>query len=175
MGPEAALPAGHVAAPWDLLSSGTFEEDSTLVAGAMALDRPPRSVCSVSAGVHEFARAVPDPDGVFGIAQWVPGAVTGAQLGPTAEQFQIAYARLTGTVPDYPAVQAAAAAVVASHCAAVAGDLAPEALWPVAAALKTSTLFGPFGIDPETGAQLRHETLLVRWTGGRLTLAERGE
>ena len=35
---------------------------------------PPRQVCAIAAGVREFGRAVDDPEGVFGIAQWSPGS-----------------------------------------------------------------------------------------------------
>ncbi len=44
-------------------------------------------------------------------------------------------------------------------------------LWAQAAELDTATLFGGFRIDPVTGAQVKHEAALVRWTSGGLTLA----
>jgi DNA-binding GntR family transcriptional regulator len=37
-------------------------------------------------------------------------------------------------------------------------------LWATAAALRTTTMFGAFRIDPASGAQLGHQTTLVRWT-----------
>jgi hypothetical protein len=74
-----------------------------------------------------------------------------------------------GDVPDYPAVQAVAGAVIASHCARLAGGSQREALWAAAADLDTSTLFGGFGLDPASGTQVRHEMTLVHWTGGELT------
>ena len=40
-----------------------------------------------------------------------------------------------------------------------------------AAALDTDTLFGRFRINPVTGAQVKHEAALVRWTPGGLALA----
>jgi hypothetical protein len=44
----------------------------------------------------------------------------------------------------------------------VAGSLIPE----------DSTLFGAFKIDPATGAQTSHQTVLLQWTGAdRLALA----
>ncbi|MGH3709959.1 MAG: hypothetical protein ACRDRQ_18030 [Pseudonocardiaceae bacterium] len=67
-------------------------------------------------------------------------------------------------MPDYPAVQAAATAVPATHCARTAGNVARENLWAMAAALQTTTMFGAFRIDPASGAQLGHQTTLVRWT-----------
>jgi hypothetical protein len=151
---------------WDLLSCGVFEDDVATVRRALASPTPPRRVCSVAAGVRDFAGAVGTPDGVFGIAQWFPGTVGGVEVGPDEASF---VAALGGLAPDYPAVQAVAAAVVAAHCARLAGDTSPRALWSAAAGLDTSTLFGRFRIDHVTGVQLAHETVLVRWTGGRVT------
>jgi hypothetical protein len=63
-----------------------------------------------SAGVREFGRVVDDPEGVFGIAQWFPGSGTTAGLGPGEDEFVRAYSATAGTLPDYPAAQAAAGA-----------------------------------------------------------------
>ena len=92
-------------------------------------------------------------------------------LGPSEEEFLRAYAATGGSLPDYPAVQAAAGAIIATHCARLAGSTSRDDLWAAAAALETSTLFGGFKIDPESGAQVRHRTVLVRWTGGELVPA----
>jgi len=70
-------------------------------------------------------------------------------------------------MPDYPAAQALAAAVLAAHCARQDGD--STVLWSAAAALDTETLFGGFRIDPATGVQVKHEAVLVRWTQEGLT------
>jgi hypothetical protein len=157
-----ALPAG---AEWDLLSAGAFEDDVATVERALASPSPPRRVCSVAAGVRDFAGAVDAPDGVYGVAQWFPGLSGPVQLGPVEAEFLAAFG---GAAPDYPAVQAAAAAIVATHCARLAGDTAPRALWTAAAGLDASTLFGRFRIDGGTGIQVTHETVLVRWTGDEL-------
>ena len=128
---------------------------------------PPRRVCAIAAGVREFGRVVDDPEGVFGIAQWFPGSGHEVALGPSEDEFLRAYADHAGTLPDYPAVQAAAGAVIATHCAAIAGSTSREALWAAAVDLETSTLFGGFRIDPGSGAQVEHQTVLVRWTDGK--------
>jgi hypothetical protein len=107
---------------------------------------------------------VANPDGIYGVGQWFPGGGAGAQLGPAEADFLTAYSTLTGTVPDYPAVQAAAGAIVATHCARLAGGVTREDLWSAAAGLDTATLFGGFRIDPATGAQRKHEMVLVRWS-----------
>ena len=149
---------------WGLLCAGLFEEDVQTVGRALNLPHPPRLVCAVAAGVREFGRAVSNPEGIFGVAQWFPGSGHTAKLGPAEPDFLSAYAGKTGELPDYPAVQAVASAVLAAHCARLANGTAPELLWPVAATLDTMTLFGGFQIDPVSGAQIKHQTVLVRWT-----------
>jgi ABC-type branched-subunit amino acid transport system substrate-binding protein len=165
---EDQLPPRGTSAEWDLFSAGVFEQDAELVSKTLRLPVPPRLVCAIAAGVREFSRTADDPEGVFGIAQWFPGTRNGAKLGPSEEVFLGTYADGAGAVPDYPAVQAAAGAVIAAHCAGLAGGTDRDGLWAAAAALETSTLFGGFRIAPESGAQVEHQTTLVQWTGGEL-------
>jgi ABC-type branched-subunit amino acid transport system substrate-binding protein len=160
------IPPPGILAEWDLFSAGVFEQDAELVSKALRFPAPLRWVCAVAAGVREFGRVVDDPDGVFGIAQWFPGAEHEVTLGPAEGEFLGAYATRAGSVPDYPAVQAVAGAVIATRCARLAGSTSRDALWAAAADLETSTLFGGFRIDPGSGAQVRHQTVLVQWTDG---------
>ena len=159
-----ALPPVGVSGQWDLFSAGVFEDDAELVAAALRLKRRPRRICAIAAGVREFSDAVDDPEGAFGIAQWFPGSSHDVLIGPGEDEFVSAY---PGAAPDYPAVQAAAGAVIAANCARLAGTTRPGDLWSAAAALDTSTLFGAFRIDPASGAQVKHETVLVRWIHGQ--------
>jgi ABC-type branched-subunit amino acid transport system substrate-binding protein len=164
-GPDGFPPSG-LSRPWDLFSAGVFEQDARLASRALALPDPPRRLCTVSAGVREFARAAGDPEGVFGIAQWFPGSQQEVLLGPSEEEFLRACVAAGGGVPDYPAAQAAAGAVIAAHCAKLAGSSRGEDLWAAAASLDTTTLFGGFRIDPASGVQVKHDTVLVQWTNG---------
>jgi ABC-type branched-subunit amino acid transport system substrate-binding protein len=157
--------------PWALVSAGTFEDDVQAVNRARHQRHPPRLIVSVAAGVREFAGAVDSPEGIYGVGQWFAGRATPAELGPPEDAFLAAYAAMTDQPVDYPGVQAAAAAVIAAHCTRQAGSTARGPLWAQAAALDTTTLFGGFRIDPVTGAQVKHEAALVRWTSGRLAPA----
>ncbi len=121
---------------------------------------------TVAAGVLAFADAVPDPDGILGLAQWMPGTGRTIEIGPDEDSFLARYRTITGSEPDYPAVQSAAAAAVAAHCATLAGSTGSDALWDAATALRTTTLYGDFGIDPTTGAQEAHAVTLVQWRDG---------
>ena len=157
---------------WDLFCAGTFEDDVAIVREAQSAARPARALCSIAAGVHDFASMIDQPDGIYGIAQWVPGRAATPELGPPEDEFVAAYSRRADAPPDYPAVQAAAAAALATHCAEQAASIDPSALWDAAASLETSTLLGEFGIDAETGAQRKHAPVLLRWQGDQLRLAE---
>jgi hypothetical protein len=163
-GPGDHLPSVEPPLRWSLLCAGLFEEDVETVRRARELPHPPHVVCAVAAGVRDFSRAVASPEGVFGIAQWVPGDRS-PELGPGERDFLGAYAARAGAAPDYPAVQAAAGAVLAAHCARLATATGREPLWSAATGLATETLFGRFGIDAR-GVQTAHETALVRWTRG---------
>jgi ABC-type branched-subunit amino acid transport system substrate-binding protein len=175
LGSGDALPSGQPE-QWHLFSAGSFEEDVALIRRARAASAPPRVVCAVAAGVREFRAAAGDVEGTFGVGQWFPGAAPALApapaLGPAEADFLAAYSALTGAVPDYPAVQAAAAAVLAVHCARVSGGSTRDLLWDAALALDTQTMFGDFRIRPGDGVQAGHQTVLVRWTAEGL-LADR--
>jgi hypothetical protein len=159
-----------VPARWGLLCAGTFEDDIETVRLARSLPRPPAVICSVAAGVRDFGDAIGDADGIFGMGQWFPGTSGLPDLGPTEEAFLAACSALSPAAPDYPAVQAAAAAVLAAHCARAGGGASRELLWQVASGLDTRTLFGGFRVGRD-GIQVGHEAVLVRWSQGSLTIA----
>jgi hypothetical protein len=167
--------AGHPPGdqPWDLFCAGSFEEDVDLIRRAQAAARPPRVVGAVAAGVREFGSSGVDPAGVYGVGQWFPGlpAAQHPAVGPAEDDFLAAYAARYGTVPDYPAVQAVAAAALAVHCLRQAGH---GDLWRAALAQDTSTLFGAFRIRPRDGLQLAHRPVLVRWAGHEPVLVGSG-
>lgn len=154
---------------WDLFAVGQFEHDVETVKRAQALPNPPRRVCAVAAGVQEFGKAVENVAGIFGIAQWFPDSRRKSQLGPTEQDFLAAYSKVNNTMPDYPAIQAVAGAVLAVHSVRLGGGTARDLIWRVALDLDTETLFGGFKIDSNTGVQVKHETTLVRWTAQGLT------
>ena len=157
---------------WALFSAGTFEQDVETVHRAQGHPHPPCMICAVAAGVQEFAGEIEHPEGIYGVGQWFHGAVANSpEIGPSETTFLTAYANRTKTPIDYPGVQAVAAAALAAYCVRRTGTTAPQQLWADAAALDSETLFGGFKIDPVTGAQLKHEAVLVCWGRGGLALA----
>lgn len=172
VGPDDGLPDVEPGATWDVFSAGTFEDDVDTVRRVHDHPHPPRLVCAVAAGVRDFADEATDPEGILGIAQWFPGSARVPQVGPTEADFLAAYTKATGgSTPDYPAAQAVAAALLATHCARLVGSTEQGDVWSAATQLDTSTLFGEFKIDPTTGTQMRHSTVLTRWTDRELSLA----
>ncbi|MEO3802358.1 ABC transporter substrate-binding protein [Nonomuraea sp. B1E8] len=156
-GPGDVLPVGGW---WNLLCCGSFEEDVAVVGRAFGA----RKICAVAAGVRAFGEVVGDPYGIYGVGQWFPGGGGEAAAGVSERDFVAAYRERTGVVPDYPAVQAVAAAVVATHCAMLAGGNGRATLWGTATALETTTLLGAFRVDPDSGAQVGHRAALTRWS-----------
>jgi hypothetical protein len=163
MGDAAAILAVDQPGGWTLITAGTFEDDTATVLRARSMTRPPRVICSIAAGVREFSKAVTEPDGTFGVAQWFKGSNLDVPIGPRERVFLDSYQGAFGETPDYPAIQAAATASLAAHCARQTGSTSREQLWPAATALETRTLYGGFKIDLATGAQVSHQTVLVRW------------
>lgn len=155
--------------PWDLISAGVYEDDVAAVNRARGLPNPPHWVCSVAAGVAAFEIDADDPDGVFGIGQWAPVTCAPVDAGMDETEFLAAWERRIGGDPDYPAVQAYAAGVIASKALEAAGSTRPAALWTAAAGLDCTTVFGRFRIDPATGTQVGHDSVLTRWRDGRQT------
>ena len=167
-----AWPSSSPSKPWALFSAGTFEQDVATVRRAQDHPNPPATICAVAAGMQEFAREVEHAEGIYGVGQWFPGAVADSpEIGPSGTTFLTAYTALAKTRIDYPGVQAVAGAALAVYCARQTGTTAPERLWGRATALDTATLFGGFKIDPVTGAQVKHQAVLVRWADGELALA----
>lgn len=152
---------------WDLISAGVYEDDVAAVRRARAMANPPRLVCSVAAGVASFAGDVGEPEGVYGIGQWAPGAVRAVDAGMDEAAFLGAWNERYGSAPDYPAVQAYAAGVIAD----AAG---PGATWGTVAGLDVTTVFGRFRIDTATGEQIGHAAVLTRWRDGHMQALDRG-
>jgi ABC-type branched-subunit amino acid transport system substrate-binding protein len=159
---EALDPERPPTGQWDLVSAGIYEDDVATVRAARALPNPPRYVCSVAAGVASFAEDVDNTEGVYGVGQWAPGAVTAVDAGMDEAAFLQAWSARHGGVPDYPAVQAYAAGVIAEKAMRADRDV-----WRVVTALDITTVFGRFTINPVTGEQTGHAVALTQWRSGR--------
>lgn len=151
---------------WDLLSAGVYEDDVAAVRHARALANPPRRLCSVAAGVASFAEDAGNSEGVYGIGQWAPGASGPVDVGMAEAEFLAAWRDRFDAIPDYPGVQAYAAGVIAEAAIRATGSTEPGDLWRMLTALDCTTVFGRFRIDPASGVQVGHESVLTRWRNG---------
>lgn len=152
---------------WDLISAGVYEDDIATVRHALTLPNPPRTICSVAAGVASFAHDLgTDPDGIYGVGQWAPGGTGDVEVGMDEREFLTAWRDRYGTTPDYPGVQAYAAGLIAEAAVRTAGTTEPRALWQTLSGLDFTTVFGTFRIHPETGEQVGHQAVLTQWRDG---------
>jgi branched-chain amino acid transport system substrate-binding protein len=148
-----------------VLVAGRFADE--VMAGRRLLPRRWRAAGFVGAGVEEVLGELgATREGLLGPAQWVASAAPSPDEGPPADRFVAAYRRRTGGDPPYPAAQAFAAGLIAERCLRDASDSADDALLAAAAALRCTTLFARFHIDPQTGRQVGHQVLTVQWQDG---------
>lgn len=141
----AAIAAGARA----VVGCGRFEDDVALGRALRGVDV---AVGLVACGVRAVADSLGDAvAGWFGPCQWLrEGAAPPVALDQDA---------------DYPAAQALAAGLLASQALARAGSADPAAVWRAARSLTTTTFLGPFAVD-DTGRQLAHRPVIVRWGTG---------
>jgi branched-chain amino acid transport system substrate-binding protein len=165
------LEQARAAAPDLLLGAGAFEDDRLLARELLDAGVALRLVGLVAVPLVRFHEALADAGerlALFvGPSQWEPEVPYVPDLGPAPGEIAAAYRARWGEEPDYPAAQAYAAGLIAACCVARAGTLDPAELRAAAAALRITTFFGPFAIDPATGAQTAHQMLVVAWQRGR--------
>jgi ABC-type branched-subunit amino acid transport system substrate-binding protein len=128
---------------------------------------PEALVGGVSPGLAAFPALLgADPEGLLAPVQWHPEVPCAPELGPSAPEV-LGVAEAAGLGPlDYVAAQAFACALIATRCAA----LSPADPLGAARGLRTSTFFGGFALDAETGLQRGHRLCVVRWRGGKQEL-----
>jgi branched-chain amino acid transport system substrate-binding protein len=147
---------------------GRFDDDVRLV---RALTEPPltlKTVAAVATPMQAFWGDLRErADGWIGPSQWEPGAEESPDVGPSSAVFVERFRRRFGQLPDYPAAQAYAAGLIFQHCVGLAGSYDDAGLLAAAAQLSCRTFYGDFRLDPESGIQVGHETLLVQWQGGK--------
>jgi ABC-type branched-subunit amino acid transport system substrate-binding protein len=159
--------------PAELLTASS--PDAVLLCGPVEQELPPlralRGIVPLLGGVSPGLQGFPtlfgeDPGVILAPVQWHPDLGGAPELGPATAQV-LEEGRALGLPPiDYIAAQAFACALIAAHC----WQAAPEAPLRVARALRTTTLFGAFALDPDTGIQRDHRLCVVRWRGGRQEL-----
>ncbi len=146
-----------------LVAIGSFQDDVKIVRHCSAI----KTIVTVAAGVAAFGQDLgPRAEGIIGPSQWEPGVHYSALRGPNSEWFSSYFKKNFGVPPDYTAAQGFATGVVIQEAIQRAGELKDERLRRAVADLDIHTFYGPFRIDPKSGLQVSHKTLLVQWHKG---------
>jgi len=159
-----------------LVSAGGIAHDIAVMKLAIRSQLYIPALACVAAGLHQFGREMgADADGIVGASQWEADVATRPLLGPDAPEFA---RRMRAFAPnlscEYPAARIYGAGLVsvAAVEAAASGSKTPAtsidqiSLRAAFSALRTTTTFGDFAIDPD-GRQTAHRMLLVQWHQGR--------
>jgi branched-chain amino acid transport system substrate-binding protein len=156
-----------------LVSAGSYAHDVATMRAAAAQHLNLPVLACVAAGVARFGADLgANASGIVGPSQWEEDAPIEPELGLAPRAFA---GRMRGSGHpdcDYTAAQAYAGGLLALAAARAADSLDSERMRAAFNDLRTSTLLGGFAIDPKTGRQLAHKTLLVQWHGGRKVIIE---
>jgi branched-chain amino acid transport system substrate-binding protein len=153
--------------PAVLITVGRYDDDVALIRAMAHMSGGPRVIAAVGAPMQAFCSDLEAmADGCIGPSQWEPGAAGAPDVGPPSAAFITRFRQRFGQIPDYPAAQAYAAGLILQRCVMLAGTCVDADLRASASGLTCRTFYGDFRIDPETGGQVGHETVLVQWQGG---------
>lgn len=159
--PDAPAVAEHAEAEC-VLACGSLQEELAL-ARLITARSPEALYGGVAPGLAEFAHLSDlDPEGMIAPVQWHPLLSVRPMIGPHGTKV---IAR-SGLSLDYVGAQAYAAALLADYCHAHA----PEDPTSIARSLRTTTFYGAFELDDQSGMQCGHQLCVVRWRGGRQEL-----
>ncbi len=151
-----------------LLGVGRIQDDLLLAGELTGRRLELGAAVLVAAGIQQFHDVLGEKsEGFLGPTQWEASSHHRHDYGPATPQvLKSVLQHGSGTV-DYPMVQAYAGALVAQRCVEAAETVVDADLRSMAETLDFSTFYGRFRIDPETGRQTGHSTLIVQWQQGR--------
>lgn len=149
-----------------VLTVGPIQREVTLFR-QLAASRPTLLLGGIAPGLAAFPQALDaDPEGLLAPVQWHQLLGQSPELGPGSAQV-LEDARAIGLPAlDYIAAQAYAAALLAAHIL----ERHPDDPLGAARQLRTSTFFGDFELDPQSGIQRGHRLAVIRWRAGRQEL-----
>lgn len=115
-------------------------------------------------------------EGVIGPAHWEIGVRFSPEtapkgttyFGPRQEEFIRSFREISGGVdPDYHAAEATAAMLSYVLAIEAAKDLDIDRVRSAMGKLRFTSAYGEWGIDPETGVQVAHKSVLIQWQKGK--------
>ena len=151
-----------------LVSAGSYDHDLAVMRAVLDSELNIPVLACVAAGRSRFGTDLGErAEGIVGISQWEPGSQVTPELGPDSHQFANRMRTQTPTATcDYVAAQAYAAGVLAAAVIGKLGACDQVRMREQFSTLRTTTLFGAFEIDPETGRQIAHHMVTVQWHKG---------
>jgi branched-chain amino acid transport system substrate-binding protein len=152
--------------PAVLITVGRYDDDVALIRTMAQMSSGTRVIAAVGAPMQAFCSDLQAmADGCIGPSQWEPGAAGAPDVGPSSAAFIARFHQRFGQIPDYPAAQAYAAGLLLQRCVMLAGTCVDADLRASADGMSCRTFYGDFRVDPQTGVQVGHETVLVQWQG----------
>ena len=152
-----------------VVSAGTYDHDVGVMRAILRSDLNIPVLACVAAGLSRFRTDLGDGvEGIVGASQWEPSSQAIPELGPDPREFTHRMRTQTRAGEcDYIAAQAYAAGVLVAAVLDKLGTCDQVRMREYFSTLRTGTLFGAFGIDPETGRQVAHRMLTIQWHNGR--------
>ena len=157
-----------------LVSAGSYGHDLAVVRTVLESQLNIPVLACVAAGLSSFRNDLDDRvEGIVGTSQWEPSSQAIPELGPDPREFTHRMRTQTRTGEcDYIAAQAYGAGVLVAAVLQKLGTCDQVRMREEFSRLRTGTLFGAFGIDPNTGRQVAHRMLTVQWHKGRKVTIE---
>ncbi len=147
---------------------GRIQDDLALARELATADLGVEAQLLVAAGVSLFGEEMGAlAEGFIGPSQWEPGLGYVPDYGPTTAELESRHEAFRKRGTDYTMAQGYAAGLAAQRCVMEAGSLERDALMEATRRVRLTTFYGPFEIDPTTGAQLGRSVPLVQWKRGR--------
>jgi branched-chain amino acid transport system substrate-binding protein len=154
--------------PEVVVLAGSFQDELMIMRGRPNWPATVRALAAVAAGIHAFSAQLGGlEDGVVGPSQWEPGVSLPDIRGPTSDWFADSFEKQFGSPPDYIAAGSFATGVIVTECIRRAASLDDDRLRSIASDLDCNTFYGRFRIDAQSGKQVGHRILLIRWREGR--------
>ena len=154
--------------PEAVVVAGSFQDELAIMRTRPRWPTTVRAVAAVAAGIAAFASQLGQlADGVFGPSQWEPGVNFPRIVGPPSDWFMNGFQIRFGPTPDYVAAGSFATGLIVTECIRRAASLDSDQLRSTASDLDCHTFYGGFRIDAQSGKQVGHRILLIRWQNGK--------
>jgi len=164
---DAALSLLLDISPEAVMLAGDFQDELAIMRTRPRWPTSVRAVAAVAAGIAAFASQVGQlADGVLGPSQWEPGVSFPTIVGPPSDSFINDFQIRFGSTPDYVAAGSFATGLIVMECIRRAGSLDGDKLRSAASDLDCHTFYGRFRLDAQSGKQVGHRILLIRWQNG---------